>query len=251
VPPPTGTAAAFTTAPLTEDATLLGSASLDLWLSAASTDVDLQVTISEVRPDGQEEFVQQGWLRASHRALDAARSTELLPMQTHAEADAAPLVPNEPVLARVEVFPFGHLLRTGSRLRVWVEAPTFLPQLWAFTPTPVPTAVSVLHDADHPSRLVLPRVPNDPERIATLPACSLVIRQPCRPDPLSAAAGPDGKDGGSVTDGTDPGGTTSTAGGDLGASTGSLPTTGGAPAASLAGAAVLLALIGRRLLRSA
>ncbi|MFM9053726.1 MAG: CocE/NonD family hydrolase C-terminal non-catalytic domain-containing protein, partial [Solirubrobacterales bacterium] len=30
----------------------------------------LQVTITEVRPDGKETLVQSGWLRASHRKLD-------------------------------------------------------------------------------------------------------------------------------------------------------------------------------------
>jgi putative CocE/NonD family hydrolase len=184
--PPEGTYAAWTSEPFAEDRTLLGSASLDLWLaSAASPDVDLQVTLTEVRPDGQEVYVQQGWLRASQRALDPRLSTELRPYQTHQEVDAALLVPGEPVLARVELFPFGHLVRAGSRLRVWVEAPTALPQLWAFTPSPVPTPVRVLHDAEHPSRLVLPLVPNDEERVAELPACGTVVRQPCRPDPLS------------------------------------------------------------------
>ena len=128
--------------------------------------------------------MQQGWLRASQRALDEARSTTLLPVQTHQAEDAARLVPGEPVLARVEVFPFGHVLRAGSRLRVWVDAPTFLPQLWAFTPAPTPGPVTILHDALHPSRVVLPRVPNDAERVNAEPACGTVIRQPCRPDPL-------------------------------------------------------------------
>ena len=252
VPPPSGTAAAFTTDPFDEDVTLLGSASLDLWLSAASTDVDLQVTLTEVRPDGQEQFVQQGWLRASHRALDDAASTELLPIQSHAEADAAPLAPGEPVLARVEVFPFGQLLRAGSRLRVWIEAPTFLPQLWAFTPTPVPTTVTVLHDADHPSRLVLPRVPNDPERIDELPTCGLVIRQPCRPDPLAASGAPGGAGGQPDLDGGQPAGggpdgePTSPSASGGGSGTGSLPATGGRDAVSLAGTLLLLALAARR-----
>ena len=187
VPPPSGTAAAFTTEPLAEDLTLLGSASVDLWLQALLPDVDLQVTITEVRPDGQEEFVQQGWLRASRRAL-AGTSTDLLPRQTFQADDAAELVPGEPVLARVEVFPFGHLFRAGSRLRVWVDAPTFLPQLWAFTPVLTPGPVTILHDAEHPSRVVLPRVPNDEARVAALPGCGSVIRQPCRPDPLEATA---------------------------------------------------------------
>jgi predicted acyl esterase len=200
VPPPEGTAAAFTTDPLTEDLTVLGSASLDLWLAATAPDVDLQVTITEVRPDGQEAFVQQGWLRASQRALDPSRSTDLLPYQVHQAASVRMLTPGAPVLARVEVFPFGHLFPAGSRLRVWVDAPTFLPQLWAFTPSPTPAAVTILHDADHPSALVLPQVPNDAARVAAMPACGLVIREPCRPDPLGAAASgstaPDGSGAG-------------------------------------------------------
>ncbi|MBA2281688.1 MAG: CocE/NonD family hydrolase, partial [Acidimicrobiia bacterium] len=170
-PPPAGTAAAFTTAPLEADRTVLGSGSLDLWLSSAlGGDVDLQATITEVRPDGQEVFVQQGWLKVSQRALDPARSTELRPYQTHQGADAASLLPGVPVAARLEVFPFGHVFRAGSRVRVWVEAPTVLPQLWAFAPHPVPAAVTILHDAEHPSRLVLPLVPNDPERAGARPA---------------------------------------------------------------------------------
>jgi hypothetical protein len=45
--------------------------------------------------------------------------------------------------------------------------------------------VSILHDADHPSALVLPLVPNDAELVPEPPACGSVIRQPCRPDPLA------------------------------------------------------------------
>ena len=52
-----------------------GPSSLDLRLRSSARDTDLQVTLSEVRPDGQETYVQNGWLRASHRHLDARRST--------------------------------------------------------------------------------------------------------------------------------------------------------------------------------
>jgi hypothetical protein len=84
------------------------------------------------------------------------------------------------VLARVEVFPFGALLRKGSRLRVSVEAPTMLPELWAFADYPVTGVNAVLEDAAHPSRLVLPVVPNDPHRLTAYPACGTLIREPCR-----------------------------------------------------------------------
>jgi hypothetical protein len=84
------------------------------------------------------------------------------------------------VAARVEVFPFGALIRKGSALRVSIEAPTALPELWAFAGLPLPAVNTVLSDAAHPSRLVLPVVPNDATRRTALPACDTLIREPCR-----------------------------------------------------------------------
>ena len=89
----------FVTAPLPSDVVIAGPSSLDLQLKSSANDTDLQVTLSEVRPDGNETYVQNGWLRASHRKLDAARSTALDPVPTHLKGDAAPL-PAGDVLAR-------------------------------------------------------------------------------------------------------------------------------------------------------
>ena len=66
------------------DATVIGNASVDLWLKSTAPDTDLQVTITEVRPDGKEMYVQNGWLRASHRAL-APDATELRPTHPFTE----------------------------------------------------------------------------------------------------------------------------------------------------------------------
>ena len=68
--PPEGTAASFVSAPLAADTVVVGSGSADLWIRVDAADTDLEVTISEIRPDGQEVYVQSGWLRASMRALD-------------------------------------------------------------------------------------------------------------------------------------------------------------------------------------
>ena len=51
---PEGTAAVFTTAALTEDTVIIGPGSADLWVSTEAADTDLEVTISEIRPDGSE-----------------------------------------------------------------------------------------------------------------------------------------------------------------------------------------------------
>ena len=45
------------------------AARVNLWVRSSTPDVDLQATISEVRPDGNETFVQNGWIRASERKL--------------------------------------------------------------------------------------------------------------------------------------------------------------------------------------
>jgi hypothetical protein len=86
-----GTYASWSTAPLPADVAVVGSGSVDLHLMSNLGDTDVEVTISEVRPDGQEVYVQSGWLRASQRALDPDASTELRPVHTHREADAMPL----------------------------------------------------------------------------------------------------------------------------------------------------------------
>ncbi|MDX6642135.1 MAG: uncharacterized protein QOD76_97, partial [Solirubrobacteraceae bacterium] len=57
-----GGALAYTTPKLADDAELLGPASVDLWLQSTATDTNLQTTITEVRPDGQEVYVARGWL---------------------------------------------------------------------------------------------------------------------------------------------------------------------------------------------
>ncbi|MCA9546106.1 MAG: CocE/NonD family hydrolase, partial [Myxococcales bacterium] len=62
-----GHALAWESAPLAEDVVMVGSGSVDLWLRSSAADADLEVSLTEVRPDGQEGLVQHGWLRASHR----------------------------------------------------------------------------------------------------------------------------------------------------------------------------------------
>jgi putative CocE/NonD family hydrolase len=175
-----GTAVSYTSPPLTKDMTAVGSASLDLWLASTAVDTDLQATITEVRPDGQEEYVQTGWLRASHRKLDPTQSTPTRPYQTQQQADQEMLTPGQPVPMRIEVFPFGHLFRAGSSIRVWIEGPKFLPELWGFAALPLPAANLVYHDASHPSSLALNVLPGVSAPLP-LPACGTVIRQPCRP----------------------------------------------------------------------
>jgi hypothetical protein len=186
-PVPPGGALAWTTPALTEDLEVFGPASADLWLSSTGTDTDVQVTVTEVRPDGMETYVARGWLRASHRALDAAQSTRTRPQQTHAQSDAAALVPGAPALLRVEVFPFNHVFRAGSRLRLVVDTPSQTGG-WNFAVLPTPVTNTVLHDVAHPSRLRLGVLPGGRAQ-ADLPVCDTLLNQPCRTDAYPDTAG--------------------------------------------------------------
>ena len=137
------------------------------------------MTITEVRPDGEEVYVQSGWLRASHRALDEAASTELRPVHTHLESDAEPLPAGELTAVRVEVFPFAHPFRRGSRLRVTIDAPGGNRPVWAFESVSDGETVTVGHGGATPSRLVLAEVA-DVDVPDAAPACGSLRSQPCR-----------------------------------------------------------------------
>ena len=183
-PVPPGGSLAYTTPKLRRDLVVAGPASVDLWLKSTATDTDLEATVTEVRPDGQETYVQRGWLRASLRKLDPKRTTTLLPFHTDRSTHAAPLVPGRATKLRLEVFPFAHAFRKGSRLRIWIEAPTGHTGFWAFTPVPNNAVNTVLRDRKHPSRLVLGALGDERARVP-LPPCDFLRNQPCRADPLA------------------------------------------------------------------
>jgi hypothetical protein len=178
---PPGASVAFTTPPLTSDSEFFGSGSANLWLSSTASDTDLQITLTEVRPDGQEVYVSRGWLRASDRALDPARSTELAPYQTDQQADARPLAPGSPTYMRIQLWPFNYVFRKGSSLRLWIDAPTGETGGWSFDYTKTPAIDSIYADAQHPSAIVLGHLPGGHAQ-APLPTCDTVLNQPCRPN---------------------------------------------------------------------
>lgn len=177
---PEGTGLDWISPALKKDLVAIGTGSLDLWIRSSASDTDLEVTVTEVRPNGTEVYVQSGWLRASHRALDRAASTPTSPQQTHLASDEALLPAGEYVKARVEIFPFAHPFRAGSRVRVTVDAPGGAKPLWAFDETVSGgERVWVASDQAQRSKLVLSVVPGV-QVPRKAPACASLRSQPCR-----------------------------------------------------------------------
>jgi len=179
---PEGAATVFVSEPLEDDVVLIGSASADLWIRSSHEEADLGVTLSEVRPDGMETYVQSGVLRGSHRAV-AAGADEFLPLRTHLASDAEPLPTDEFVEARVEIFPFAHVVRAGSRIRLSVHTPGGDRTRWTYelADHPVDAVVDVGHDARWATRLVLPAVGGISGYPPAVPEdCTVLRAQPCR-----------------------------------------------------------------------
>jgi len=128
-----GEGRSFSTAPLERDMELAGPVKATLWVSSSTTDMDIFATLRAYAPDGKEATffsaveprspVSQGWLRVSHRKLDAARSRPWFPYHAHDEAQ--PLRPGQVVKVEVEIWPMSLALPRGSRLELLVQGRDF------------------------------------------------------------------------------------------------------------------------------
>jgi predicted acyl esterase len=190
VQPPAGSAVSYASAPLTADSTAIGGGSVNLWVKSSTPDVDLQATISEVRPDGNETFVQNGWIRASKRKL-ATTSTNMFgetptavePIPTFLASDLQPMPAGEFVPVTIPLYFEGHAYRAGSRIRVTISAPNGAQPVWSFgqtQPEGTTANVAIAFGPGMAATLTLPIVPG--VSVPTgLPACPSLRNEPCRP----------------------------------------------------------------------
>ena len=144
-------------------------------------DVDLQATISEVRPDGKETFVQGGWLRGNERKLDAQKSTPLEPVPSLRKRDVRRCRASASCKVTIPLYYQGHAYRAGSRIRVTIAAPNGDQPIWSFAKTqPKGTAeVAIASSKQMPSKLTLPVVPGV-DVPTGLPPCPGLRGEPCR-----------------------------------------------------------------------
>ncbi len=187
---PSGSAVSYTSSPLTANSTVIGGGAVHVWLQSSTPDVDLQATVSEVRPDGNETFVQDGWIRASERKLATTAnnifkqpSTLLEPIPTFVASDEQPMPAGQFAEVVIPLYFEGHVYRAGSRIRVTIAAPNGTQPVWSFSQTQPPAGTageSIAFSPSMPSSLILPVVPG--VNVPTgLPACPSLRNEPCRP----------------------------------------------------------------------
>ena len=116
----------FVSEPLEEDVEIIGPVVLNLWASSDQIDTEFIVKICDQAPayPGATDAdmapyappVTRGWLRASHRALDPARSTFDRPFFTH--TDPQPLTPGKIEKFTIEIWPTSWVFQKGHRIRL-------------------------------------------------------------------------------------------------------------------------------------
>ena len=171
--------AGFLTAPFGQQTTVDGPASLDLYLKSSALDTDLQVTVSEVRPNGNEIYVATGVLRASYRTL-ATSSTVLHPVPIYLHASQSNLPAGVFTLVRVPLEPIAHVFPAGTRLRIVITAPGGDKAAWTYaTYVTGGTVVDTLSmGAVLASSFVFNVVPNS--TVLPTAACGALRGEPCR-----------------------------------------------------------------------
>jgi hypothetical protein len=124
-----GMGIALQTSPLPADLEVTGPLMANIWVSSATEDMDLFLTLRNFDADGNEVMetgqqgapvpVAKGWLRVSHRQLDPALSLPYRPY--HAHKRRLYLKPGEIVEVQVEIWPTSMVFRRGHRIRLDVQ----------------------------------------------------------------------------------------------------------------------------------
>ena len=138
-------AVTFWADPVKAETEITGPVACKLFVSSSTTDADLFLTLRAFGPNGREVLfagavdpntpLSHGWLRASHRKLDMAKSRPYRPWHSHDEL--RPLKPGEIVELDIEIWPTSVVLPKGYRLALTVQGrdydhglPEPLPQLY-------------------------------------------------------------------------------------------------------------------------
>jgi len=123
----------FSTPPFEHEVEFTGPASLRLWVSSSTRDMDIFAVLRVFDPEGREATfigahervpMALGWLRASHRKTDPRRSLPYRPWHPHDEVQK--LVPNDVYALDVEIWPTCMVFPRGWRLVLTVQGHDFI-----------------------------------------------------------------------------------------------------------------------------
>ncbi|HKR17985.1 MAG TPA: CocE/NonD family hydrolase [Rhizorhapis sp.] len=151
----------FWTPKFVEATEFCGPVALKLYGSTTSDEVLWFVTLLHQDAEGNERTITRGWLRGSQRELDREESRPWRPYHKHTSRD--PLEPGRIYEFDIEVNAIGLHVKPGEKIGLRIksadneEAQDIIEHMAMGHIARVPTSrVTVHHNADHPSQLLLP-----------------------------------------------------------------------------------------------
>jgi putative CocE/NonD family hydrolase len=142
----------YSTPPLESDTEVTGPITLDLYASSSAVDTDFTAKLVDVWPDGVAQNLTEGILRARYR---------------ESTAEAKLLVPGTVYEYKIDLWSTSNVFLNGHRIRLEVSSSNF-PRFDRNLNTGKPASTNasfvkatntILHDATHPSALILPVAP--------------------------------------------------------------------------------------------
>ncbi|OGA01957.1 MAG: hypothetical protein A3H35_04105 [Betaproteobacteria bacterium RIFCSPLOWO2_02_FULL_62_17] len=135
-----------------------------LFASLSSSDGNWIVELEDIAPDGGNKRVSIGWLKASHRETDAAKSKPYKPFHPHTRA--VPVQPGRVESYAIEMRETSYVFRAGHRIQLLVKAQdapwegaSYVYRLSLHLPRNEEVRHTVYHTPEYPSSLLLPLIP--------------------------------------------------------------------------------------------
>ncbi len=156
----------YTTASYTSNFYINGPIEADIWMSATNSEAAIVVRVDDVDAYGNAAPLTTGVQSAAFRAVDTSRSryingVMIQPWHPFTIASKQPLVPNQPVLVSIEVFPCAALIRPGHKLQIAISSSNQVEGVWTKPDQASANGnvTTIYNDASHPSSIVLPVIP--------------------------------------------------------------------------------------------
>jgi predicted acyl esterase len=106
--------------PLPADLEVIGPAAFNFYASIDTDDAHFIARLSDVAPTGKETPLGIGMLKASHRALDPAKSKPYRPYHTHTKAER--VTPGEVNKYNIELGNIVNVFKAGHRIKLEVDS---------------------------------------------------------------------------------------------------------------------------------
>ena len=154
----------YSTGALASNLEITGPISLTLYASLSTPDAHWIVEVSDIDPQGAARRVSIGWLKASHREVDAQKSQPWKPCHPH--TGTTPIEPGRVYEYAIEICDTSWVFKAGHCLELMIKAQdapwegtSYIYRLSNHLSPSSETRYTIYHTPEYPSHLLLPLIP--------------------------------------------------------------------------------------------